>query len=193
MYKITEQRKEQLRAYNKERYNWLKEHHICVNCGHEKAELGTIYCLVCREDLKIRQRGYYHKKAKNKEYLEKEAKRRKALYYKAKAEHKCVKCGRKLRENNTTTMCSICKNKSRNLKDGYTRGERPNYGRCYVCGKHELYSDKLCRECYQRTKNTIKKANENPTSSMIIARTEYRKTFQIFFLNNKKYKNKARV
>lgn len=129
------------------------------------------------------------------ERLERQRKYCKERYYKAKAEHICVKCGRKLTKYNTQTQCPLCRTKisKRNSKDGYTRGERPNYGRCYVCGKHELYSDKLCKKCYQRTIDTLKKVNEHPTQAMIIARTEYKKTFQIFFLNNKKYKNKARA
>ena len=190
-----EERLERQRKYCKERYNWQKEHHICVNCGKEDAETGSIYCLTCKEDLKIKQRKEYHEKMKNKEYREKESKRNKERYYKAKAERKCVKCGRKLTKHNTQTQCPSCRAKisKRNSKDGYTRGERPNYGRCYICGKHELYSDKLCKKCYERTIDTLRKINEHPTPAMIIARTEYKKTFQIFFLNKKTHKNKARA
>ena len=40
MRKRTEYDKE----YDKERYQWLKEHHICVRCKKEKAEKGSLFC-----------------------------------------------------------------------------------------------------------------------------------------------------
>ena len=38
-----EEKNEQLR----QRYYWLKEHHICVSCGQENAIKNHIYCVNC--------------------------------------------------------------------------------------------------------------------------------------------------
>ena len=38
--------------YQRERYQWLREHGICVSCGVEKAEIGFVRCAKCREKYK---------------------------------------------------------------------------------------------------------------------------------------------
>lgn len=182
--------------YSIERYYWLKEHHICVSCGCEEAEKNSIYCLICKEDKKVNQLNKYHEKARNGQYRKKEAERKRKAYYKAKAEHKCTKCGKELPKNKTTVLCTECYRKQANNykpKDGYTRGERPNYGRCYICGKHELYSNSLCKKCYQRLQETNRRTQINPTPAMIRARKEYSNYFKIIFKFNQNRKEKNYV
>lgn len=123
------------KQYLKERYYWLKEHHICVACGSEDAEKNSIYCLICKEDNKARQKERYHKKAKSKEYKKTEAERKRIAYYKAKEEKKCTKCGKQLTGDSVKTLCVKCSRKRGNYYeqvDGYDRSERPKYGKCYI-------------------------------------------------------------
>ena len=44
---MTDSQREKKNRLNRERYAWLKEHGICVDCGHENAAKGKSRCLVC--------------------------------------------------------------------------------------------------------------------------------------------------
>ena len=39
--------KDEKKEQGKQRYHWLKEHHICVSCGCENAVKNHIYCIEC--------------------------------------------------------------------------------------------------------------------------------------------------
>lgn len=44
--------REQMAAYQKERYEWLREKGFCISCGREKAEPGYVRCAACRAKAK---------------------------------------------------------------------------------------------------------------------------------------------
>ena len=45
--------KEDRRAYDKELYEWCKEHKFCVRCRGEKAASGRVMCLNCLDKQRI--------------------------------------------------------------------------------------------------------------------------------------------
>lgn len=54
--------KEKQKNYRKERYNWLKEHHICVVCGKKDALGKYVRCAECLQRCSINDYKRYHKK-----------------------------------------------------------------------------------------------------------------------------------
>ena len=67
----------------KGRYQWLKEHHICVRCGKEDAAYGFVCCPACLEKMATRKRD----RAKENELRKLRDEKRKALGI-------CRKCDR---------------------------------------------------------------------------------------------------
>lgn len=174
---------------SKERYYWLKEHRICVSCGHRDAERNSVYCFICREKVRISKRKNYERmKRKDKLFAIRQAERSRNNYVKAKSAGKCPRCGKVLPGNSHTVCCTKCLRRLKNKyrpKDYYSRAERPNYGRCYICGKFELYSEKLCKECYEKLIKRSKGLRENPTPAMLKTRENMRRTSRIFFQSKK--------
>lgn len=154
---------------SRERYVWLKEHHVCVGCGHEDAEPNRVYCFECAEKRNAKYRKIYQESRE--EEKEKARKRCKKLYYERKEKGICTKCGKRKVYVKSTIYCMECYLKeNRRLKrycNGIPKSERPNYGLCYTCGKRELYSASLCTECYERQSKNMKRLNANPTPSNV--------------------------
>lgn len=48
-------------SYQTERYHWLKEHNICVDCGRNEAFYKRVYCVDCLEKRAERYRKHYAK------------------------------------------------------------------------------------------------------------------------------------
>ena len=48
--------------YAKTRYMWLKNRHICVNCGHHKARPRKTKCAICAGKSNLYMRQKYHEK-----------------------------------------------------------------------------------------------------------------------------------
>lgn len=150
------------KRYDKEKYIWLKEHHICVWCKKEKAEDGKLYCLVCKMD----RREQSKKQKLNKE--QKEKKRVYAInrYNKLKNEGICVACGKRKNKENSI-FCSICALK-RNRRAKNTRAENGvtprelfgTEGYCSTCGKKTNKYEKLCDRCMENSRRTIRIALE---------------------------------
>lgn len=125
------------KKYDKERYEWCKEHHICVQCRKEKAEKGKLYCLVCKMD----------KREKNKNRkLTTEQKERKRIHNKRRYDVMvalgiCPRCG--IREHKNKSIfcgrCSAIKNNKemnrRRQKGIVARVLFGTEGYCSVCGK----------------------------------------------------------
>lgn len=164
-----------------ERYDWLKEHGICVNCGQEDACIRSIYCEKCGEKFYNRNRKNYlanieeHKK-RNREYS-------KRLYAQRKEKGLCPKCGKKAVDGKT--LCLSCLVKQRKRKDprwnnSVERSMRNDVGLCYVCGKPLQKYDKLCDDCHDRVSKRMKELNADPTAAMIKAREEYVKKYRQF-------------
>lgn len=157
-----------------ERYDWLKQHGICVNCGQDYACVGSALCPECSERKYEKNREYHsthpeeHKK-RCREY-------NKRIYAERRAKGLCTKCGRKAIDGQT--LCLECSVKRRKKKDprwnnDIERSMRPELGLCYVCGKSLNKWDKLCDDCHEKYSEKMKKINANPTEAMLRAREEY--------------------
>ena len=94
---MTPEKREQRRKYNKERYNWLKEHKICVNCGQQEAFGRYVRCPDCLEKQRLSHEKYNHSEkgiAKNKEHNEKDKVIRRTRYHERKENGLCISCGK---------------------------------------------------------------------------------------------------
>lgn len=125
------------KKYDKERYEWYKEHHICVRCKKEKAEKGKVYCLVCKMDKREQNKN------RNLTTEQKERKRMHNLrrYDLMVAFEICPKCGKREHKNNSIFCgrCSVNRNNkamnNRREKDIIARVLFGTEGYCSVCGK----------------------------------------------------------
>lgn len=126
---------------------------ICPRCRKRPVEPNKRACYEClaldRDRYKRkRQNGSYDQKADT------ERKRRQAEERRKKG--LCYRCGKYPAEG----LCGRCKAKAARYREKYSqdikRSERPSYGRCYICGKQELYEGhKVCKKCYQKRLETI--------------------------------------
>lgn len=170
-------------SYSKERREWLKAHHICVRCGNEDAEPNSTFCLECLEKRRVWGRKYYKK---NKNKLDKNNRQcHKRLYWERKKQGICTKCGKRKVCRKSTIYCIDCYIKCnrayREKNPGISRSERPAYGLCYRCGKQGLYSDKLCRSCFEDSSNFMKALHEKATPAMLDAKENYKNYFKAIF------------
>ena len=125
------------KRYDKERYEWLKEHHICVRCKKEIAEEGRLYCLVCKMD----RREVNKNRQLTTEQKEKNRIHKKRRYDIMVAFGICPRCGKREHKENSI-FCGRC-SVIRNNKEMNKRREKGiiarvlfgTEGYCSVCGK----------------------------------------------------------
>lgn len=158
MRKRTEYDKE----YDKERYQWLKEYHICVRCKKEKAEKGSLFCLVCKMDKREQDKT----RKLTTEQKERKRKHNKRRYDIMVAFGICPRCGEREHESNSI-FCGRC-SAIRNNNEMNKRREKGitarvlfgTEGYCSVCGKPTEYGQKQCKRCLENSRESIKKAIE---------------------------------
>ena len=148
------------KAYDKERYEWLKEHHMCVRCKKEKAEKGRLFCLVCKMDRREQNR--------NRE-LTIEQKEKKRIHNQTRYDLNvafgiCPRCGKREHKNNSIFCgrCSAIRNNKemnkRRKKGVITRVLFGTEGYCSICGKPTERGQKQCKRCLENSLRTIKVA-----------------------------------
>lgn len=135
---------------NHEQYQWYKEHGICTHCRHEKAEPGKTLCLACMMD---------NRQYKSKKDMDKQNAKSMSQYYSRKSSGLCVVCGKRPQEHGL--KCKKCaakiKMRSDRRRQDILRSERPDYGKCYICGKPVMAGKKVCPECYATRIKSISK------------------------------------
>lgn len=149
---MTESQKEIQRRLCKERYDFYKQHGICVACGREEAPKGKTRCLLCRSKDAEKSSNY------NRSKRDKEAYNQYMREYRQKRKENglCQQCGRP-----TINGHSFCTEHTavRNARVMNRRRERDVPARstmgdgyhCYFCGKDvDRIGDKCCRECLER-------------------------------------------
>ena len=169
-------------AYNYEVYDWRKQKGICVNCGKERACIGSILCPDCWEKYNLRNRKYY--KNHKEECKKNNSANGKKLYWYRRENGLCTKCGKKAVANKS--LCISCLTKKRLTKDprwnnDIDRSERPAFGLCYVCGKPLKSHEKLCDECYEKASKKMFELNKNPTEAMIRNREQQKREVDAFW------------
>lgn len=133
--------------YNKDLYNWYKEHHICPTCGQRKAAPNRVRCDRCLEKNADRS----HKRRTPEE--------QRAYREEHKAKGLCIECNRPLARDSKCYCIdhlTRARRKREERRDGITREERPAYGLCYRCGK-PITSGKLCDRCTEQSIKNLPK------------------------------------
>lgn len=175
--------------YDKERYIWLKEHHICVNCGNEDADYKSTLCFKCKEKIYKRNNDYY---LKNKQKIDdRKREYRRKQYHIRKENGICTKCGKRKVCRKSTTLCIDCYIRQKRRKDkrwnnDIDRDDRVGLGLCYICGKKLNKHNVLCDKCLENSIMKMKKINDNPTDKMLEAREKAKNYLKIIFYNQKK-------
>ena len=179
--------------YMKERYQFLKDHGICVRCGKEKAERNRVTCYWCSCYCAERQeekRNNLTKEEKHQIYKNANEYHKK-LYYERKLKGLCTRCGSK--NNNGKTMCNVCLRKksdaakNKRLKDGKISAEMRGNGiyceKC--CNIVETKGKKLCDSCHKKACASLAKARQSASEN-----NYFRKSINAFWVGRKEKGNK---
>lgn len=151
---MTDSQREKQNRLNRERYAWLKEHGICVDCGHENAAKGKSRCLVCasvKNELSIKSQRKDIEKTRE---LHKQHARE--LRQRRKESGLCQWCGRPTVNGKVYCTEHLAKraasNMDRRRKHGIIARSLMGDGyHCTFCGKDVAkYGDKCCPECLER-------------------------------------------
>lgn len=150
-------RKEYLRNYKKDNYEFWKSRNMCGRCGNKDAYTmrGRVLCAECVEKYAQRRRD-------NSEHYKKN---RRDRYERLKSEHKCVCCGVQLPNDRKATLCEKCYQKQYSktkIKRKLNRKSSRNLGDiCNRCNKNKkMDGKKLCVSCYKKTMKALAKAEE---------------------------------
>lgn len=168
-YKDLEKRRE----YEREVRAWRKEHHMCVRCGHEKADPGYTTCLVCRMDRRVSATGT--------RYGDKIAAQAKEIRARKKAEHICYTCSKPAYKDHA--YCYEHWLSQRRAQRKWAAENRPNKNypsnQCRICGEpvvkkqNDMGYSKFCATHYAQyvqkmsiaNKERLKKKNEEKNNS----------------------------
>lgn len=157
----TEKQREKQKAYTRERYQWLKEHHICTKCGKADAEPGKVKCVACAEATNRNRRTAYA--ARNRDS---EINRAMVKYNERKEQGICVVCGIRYSEIGRV-RCKICRDRINARRherdpDGSIRAQKKaeykqrlkEQGLCLLCGKRKpMEGKKRCQKCSDRDRD----------------------------------------
>lgn len=143
-----------------DRYYWLKEHGICVNCGCVEAEPNRTMCFDCAERARSRDKKYrIKKKNDNPNYLKERAASDRDRYNRHKANGICVRCAKKAThgmycyEHFIRERRRSINRAQQQRNERHDRGLIPEYrsanGLCFYCGNPiEDYLKKTgCKAC----------------------------------------------
>ena len=123
----------------------LKKAHLCRDCKKQDAYTlnGRTYCFECAEKMRIKKAEARSDPEKREKMLE----QKRAQVQRYREQHKCTKCGRKVKAG---VMCGICRAKSRRaVKRSQNSPERIYGVICWQCNKNTVWGGfKLCAKCY---------------------------------------------
>lgn len=144
-----------------DRYNFLKAHGICVQCGQRDAFQGYVRCPECIEKSTVASAKCWEDEGKRKKYNEREKQRRKERYEQRKKEGLCIACGKQVKNG---VYCDWCKNKrNARRRTGRSQGElfrnRIAAGVCMYCGAEAVNGYKLCEKHLEIARASANKAS----------------------------------
>lgn len=134
---VSERKKE----LNRQKYNYAKEHGICVKCFVEMAVPGRVRCETCLD--KANKAAEKYRKTHDMH------ERNHAMREKRKAEHRCVSCG-KSKLYNGSMYCIDCYIKRRRDVLNRPRKGWKESGLCLRCGDVPKPGYKYCERCYEQ-------------------------------------------
>lgn len=145
-----------------DRYNFLKAHGICVQCGQRDAFQGYVRCPECIEKTAIASAKCWEDEEKRKKYRKRGKERSKQLRKEKKSKHMCTICGKKLPEYYKYCTCISCrKRRSDKRRTGRDYGEafreRIEAGVCMYCGDKTVEGYKLCKKHLEAARINMKK------------------------------------
>ena len=148
--------KDEQRKYKKERYDWLKEHGICVCCGHEPTYKGLTKCIYCRAVQNAATAEYNRLHPDTPEQRENKRVRSYNLREERKKAGLCPWCGKPV--DSEKIHCGRCLakmkqyTKARSERDGRIPREiGMELGLCCWCLREPvLQGKKLCKICYEK-------------------------------------------
>lgn len=130
---------------NKIRYEWLKEHGICVQCGQNDAFNGRVRCADCLHKNNESQLAIDRQRRQQKvEY-------KKAHYHRLKEEGRCPRCGKKAYKN--YLYCYEHYIQGRRYDSEKWQRKRKGYaeqGLCLICGAERVKEKKFCPTHYEQ-------------------------------------------
>lgn len=181
-----EEKKEHHRKLSRDRYYWLKEHHVCVNCGQQTALPGRTLCWDCTD--KVAKRGYKKRQRQksDKVHQEKVKEYRKKIYHERKNAGVCTACGKRPPRPGRT-RCSRCadKDNSRYKPVFPPKSERVSYGVCSNCGNPVEPGYKMCLKCLTAIREGIKRRQANPTEKMLANYQRQKRVNSLSFVRRK--------
>ena len=151
-------KREYMRQYKKERYEYLKRLGICVECGSEDAWNGRTKCLQCLHSTKEASEAARSEDSKKqrKKYLSK----KRDLCVAFGICRECLK--REVAEGKLRCNRCITKQKVRYAnKTSLKREDRTALGLCYFCGEEALEGKKTCHKHYKMVSDNLKKWERN--------------------------------
>lgn len=159
-------KKDMKRQYNKETYEWLKEHHLCTKCKKQDAYTinGKVLCYECSLKRNKQLKKY------NLEHKEKARINRKEKYEYYKQFGICTSCHRRTTSEGRT-LCDICLSKNRNHYYAkrvlsHAKEDAIAKGMCSNCLKEKAKPGyKVCENCYDRLVQISKKADRSHLSN----------------------------
>lgn len=135
----------------KERYDYCKRHHYCIQCEKNKTDGDSVYCFPCKMAKRESSKEYYHKNrseilAKKKIYRKKNKERDKERRLSLKEQGICTIC-RKRKARPGKYSCIRCKNKDLKYRRSYYHKiEGLGITRCMKCQEPPADGYKLCEK-----------------------------------------------
>ena len=166
---------------------WYKKHHICANCGKEKAWKNTTMCPECLEKHKIRCEKT--RSEESKEQRRKYVKRKRELCIAFGICRECMK--RPVVKGKLKCIECYAKEKQRNKRKSdkkVARDIRINMGLCYFCGKPVEQGYKTCKKHHRICADNLGKASRD-NSNHIWRRFTKAEIDKIIFNRNRYSRN----
>ena len=168
-------KKDRKRQYNKETYEWLKEHHLCTRCKKQDSYtlIGRAICYECA--LKRREYG----KKRYRDNVKKNPDYNKERYNNYKKQRICTTCHKRQAQEGHIE-CSVCLGKHKKYYYEHKvkscdREDAIANGMCYTCLKEKVKPGyKVCERCYENLVKASQKADNS----------YFRKTNDLFFIKN---------
>lgn len=163
-------KQEYQRIYSHERYEWLKEHGICTNCGQEDAVTGTTLCPECAVK-RLEQNAKYWRSLSaetRQKIVQKKSGQRRALREHRKSLGLCVMCGeRKAVDKKLYCIECLIKIRRKNKKYYDARRMKTNFkeGLCCRCNEPAVPGQKLCKKHYDIARRSAEAARRGLTNT----------------------------